>query len=459
MRGGGWTVATIAYLAACLLLGGASAAGAIANAALQFAGLVIILVLLWRGGAAIPREGRGAAWVAGLFLLIGLLTLIPLPPSLWTALPLRDQVAEGYRLLGMELPALPMTLAMRGTIASLLSLIPPAAMFLLVLRLPLDQRRLLPWALLAVGGISIVLGAFQLMGGPDSALRFYTITSPHAAVGFFANQNHLATLLLCALPFTGVLAARIATRQGNRSRRSAGAIASVAIALFLTTGIAISGSAAGYGLFLLAALATVLIYRRALVGRIGWQWGAGIGVLLVILVVAGLRGPLSTEALSGEVSEDPASRRVLTTTTIEAIERSFPVGTGLGSFQNIYRQFEEPDRVSRGYANHAHNDYVEIALELGLAGILLVLGFILWWARHALRVWRNDFQGAALARAGSVIVAIVLIHSIVDYPIRTAAIAAVFAMGCALMVPRAEPARRGEGEDDEGSGLRHLEAD
>ncbi|MFN3388536.1 MAG: O-antigen ligase family protein [Allosphingosinicella sp.] len=449
------------YLAACLVLGGASAAGAFANGVLQIAGLVLILLVLWRGPApALPHEARGPAWIWGLFLLVGLLTLIPLAPSIWTGLPYRDTVAEGYRLFGLPLPALPVTLSVHGTIASLLALIPPAAMFLLVLQLPAEQRRMLLWTVLAVAGVSILLGAFQLMGGETSALRLYQITSPHAAVGFFANQNHQATMLLCALPFTGVLAARVATRSGPRSKRSAGAVVSLAVALFLTTGIAISGSAAGYGLFLLSALATVLIYRRAVVGRLGWPWGIGLGVLLAALIVAGLAGPVSTQSLSEEVSEDPASRRVLAETTLDAVGDSFPVGTGLGTFSTVYRQYEEPNRVSRGYANHAHNDYVEIALELGLAGILLVLGFMLWWARQSWRVWRTDFNGAALARSGSVIVGIVLLHSIVDYPIRTAAIAALFAAGCALLVPRAAPARRREPAPDDGAApLRHLEAD
>lgn len=450
-----------AYLAACLMLGGASAAGAFANGVLQMAGLVLILLVLWRGPfPGLPAEGRGPVWVWALFLLVGLLSLIPLPPSLWTGLPYRDAVAAGYRLFGHELPALPVTLSVHGTLASLLALIPPAAVFLLVVQLPVEQRRMLIWAVLAVAGASIILGAFQLMGGQSSALRLYRITSPHAAVGFFANQNHLATLLLCALPFTGVLAARVATRS-SRSKRSAGAVMSLAVALFLITGIAISGSAAGYGLFLLSALGTVLIYRRAVVGRLGWPWAAGLGLLLVVLVVAGLRGPVSTQSLSEEWNEDPASRRVLAETTLEAVEDSFPVGTGLGTFSTVYRQYEEPNRVSRGYANHAHNDYVEIALELGLAGILLILAFIAWWARRSWAAWRREFPGAALARAGSLMIGIVLLHSIVDYPLRTAAISAIFALACALLLPARSNRDAAAAQDPPSGGesLRHLQAD
>ena len=57
--------------------------------------------------------------------------------------------------------------------------------------------------------------------------------------------------------------------------------------------------------------------------------------------------------------------------------------------------------------------------------------------------------------AGSVIVGLVLLHSLVDYPIRTAAIAAIFAMGCALIVP-ARPSRREREGHGEHEAARHL---
>ncbi|HEX8669496.1 MAG TPA: O-antigen ligase family protein [Allosphingosinicella sp.] len=455
-----WAIVTALYLAACLLLGGASAAGVAVNAALQLVGLALIGGLLWGGGVRLPRGSRTPFLLALLFLAAGLISLVPLPPAAWTGLPLRDQVAAGFRMVGMDLPSLPISLWPRATVASLLSLIPPAAIFFLVLRLSIEERRLLLWVILIVAGLSIVLGAFQLMGGRDSPLRLYAITNAGAAVGFFANRNHQATLLLCSLPIVGIIAARFVTRRGSRSKQSAGAITSLAMGLFLTVGIAIVGSTAGYALFLPAALASLLIYRRGVVGRLSWIWPAALGVLLVLFIAAGLRGPLSSEELAVEVSQDPSSRRVIAETTVDAIHASFPLGTGLGTFSTVYRLFEEPNRVAHGFANHAHNDYLEIALEMGIVGILLVAGFLSWWALASWRAWRSDFPGAALARGGTVMTAVVLFHSLVDYPIRTAAIAALFALACGFMVrPRAEareaaPAAAGTGET-----LRHLEAD
>jgi O-antigen ligase len=452
-----WTYAAPFYLVACLLLGGASAAGAEANALLQLLGLGIIVALLWRRDFEIVPEAKGPLWIGAALLLVGILSLVPLPAGFGSGLPLRGQVFEGFRLMGMPPPALPLSLAAPSTIASLLHLLPAAAMFLLVIRLPNEDRRRLPLALLVVAGASVVLGAFQLMGGPGSPLRFYEITNRTSPVGFFSNANHEATLLLCALPLTAAFAGWMASRR-SRSKRSGGAIISVAIAVFLLAGLAISGSSAGYGLALPVAVASLLIYRRSVAGRVAKGWLAALAVLMVVFAVAAVRGPLSNQAFETDLGSQPSSRRVLAATTVEAIGDSFPMGTGLGTFSTVYRRYEDPNRATRQYANHAHNDYLEAVLELGAAGILLILAFLFWWGRRSLQVWTRDFQGAAFARAGSVMIGAILLHSIVDYPIRTAAIAAVFALACGLLVPpvpkRAAPAEKAEGES-----LRHVEAD
>ncbi|HYI41686.1 MAG TPA: O-antigen ligase family protein [Allosphingosinicella sp.] len=457
MRGGVWTLAAAVYLAACLLLGGASAAGVAANAFLQLLGLALIVALLWRRDFALPDGAKGPLWIGGALLLVGLVSLVPLPGGLGSG-TLRGEVVDGFRLIGMAPPALSASLAPAWSLNSLLHLLPAAAMFLLVLRLPNEERRRLPTVLLVVAGVSVVLGAFQLMGGPGSPLRLYEVTNRASPVGFFANVNHEATLLLCALPLTAVIAGRMATRR-SRSKRSGGAIISVAIAIFIMAGITISGSGAGYGLAVPTAVASFLIYRRTVAGAVGKGWWAALAVLALVFAFAGVQGPLSKESLEADASSQPSSRRVLASTTTEIVKDSFPVGTGLGTFSTVYRRYEDPSKVTRQFANHAHNDYLEAVLELGAAGVLLILAFLYWWGRRSYQAWSRDFEGAALARAGSVMIGIVLAHSIVDYPIRTAAIVAVFAFGCALMVPPVPRRSSAEPSEDEASApLRHIEA-
>ena len=95
--------------------------------------------------------------------------------------------------------------------------------------------------------------------------------------------------------------------------------------------------------------------------------------------------------------------------------------------------------------NHVHGDYIEIVLETGAAGFLLILLFLIWWARRVAAIWGSEDKDV-FARAATIASAAILAHSVVDYPLRTAAISAIFAMCCALM---AEPRAK----------VRHLSAD
>ena len=109
-----------------------------------------------------------------------------------------------------------------------------------------------------------------------------------------------------------------------------------------------------------------------------------------------------------------------------------PLGSGLGSFRSVYRLYESPDTVGTVYVIHAHNDYAEVALELGVAGIVLMLLFLAWWATAVRAVWLGG-EGGPFTRAASIASAAVLVHSLVDFPLRTAAISACFAMCLALL--------------------------
>jgi O-antigen ligase len=135
---------------------------------------------------------------------------------------------------------------------------------------------------------------------------------------------------------------------------------------------------------------------------------------------------------------DQESRRLIFSTTWRALKHFWPVGTGLGTFQEIYRSFENPLTIKLAYVNHAHDEYLEILLETGAAGMVLLLAFLAWWIGRAWRVWREGSL-SPFAMAAVIASASLMVHSLVDYPLRTAALSSVFAACLALM---AAPRRR-----------------
>jgi hypothetical protein len=89
------------FLAFCLVLGGASAAGIWANMVLQLLAVPIILVAVLKTPST-PVAAPGRQLIALLLLLIAVIAiqLVPLPPALWTALPGRAEAAAGFSALG-----------------------------------------------------------------------------------------------------------------------------------------------------------------------------------------------------------------------------------------------------------------------------------------------------------------------------------------------------------------------
>jgi O-antigen ligase len=163
-----------------------------------------------------------------------------------------------------------------------------------------------------------------------------------------------------------------------------------------------------------------------------------LGALSVVSAIAALgSSSIGGTRIGQDANTSVQSREQILGITAQAIGDYMPFGSGLGSFVRVYRTYESPDTVSSEYVIHAHNDYAEIALELGFPGITLMLLFLAWWAAAVVAVWRTG-SGGAFARAATIASAAVLVHSLVDFPLRTGAISACFAMCLALMVePRA----------------------
>ncbi len=94
-----------------------------------------------------------------------------------------------------------------------------------------------------------------------------------------------------------------------------------------------------------------------------------------------------------------------------------------------------------GYANRAHNDLAEFLLETGIIGILLLSVFFVWFSRRAYHVWKTTAKDHGsqlmLQRASTLIIALLLVHSLVDYPLRTTALSAIFAFFCAVLATNA----------------------
>jgi O-antigen ligase len=158
---------------------------------------------------------------------------------------------------------------------------------------------------------------------------------------------------------------------------------------------------------------------------------------VAIVFAAGLVATLSLSPLLarfGAISDD--LRFQLTPTVVRAGLSYAPFGTGLGSFEAVYPTLERPESITHAYVNHAHNDFAEIWLETGFVGVGLFSLFVTWWFTATIHAARDsDPSYSSQALAGATVVVLLLACSAVDYPLRTPALATLFAFCCGLMVP------------------------
>ena len=435
IRKGQWDA--FAFAIAILLVfsfafGGASREHALRLALVELVALPVLVL----AGARLQRDQvwsrhRMVLGIAAAVAILPLVQLIPLPPAVWTGLPGREQLSLALSLSELPPGWLPLSLTPDLTWRAFLALLPPLAAFLAVLAAPRDLQVRLVYLVLIAVTVSILLGVVQLASG---GVRFYpwTTTGAGNVTGFFANRNHLATLLLVSLPFAAVLAGG-SLRRGS-ARKDWKLIVGAAFIGLVVVAIGAVRSRAGIILvgptLMLSLLAAWIATGRGRPTRAVIGGLAAVGVAMAAVALFGLAPIIERFDRQGV----PEGRFENWPVVAEAAQVYLPVGSGLGSFDTVYRSVEPLERLDPTYFNQAHNEYLEIWLETGWAGIALLFVFLVWWGRRSWACWRAPPSTEAdIQRAASVGILVMLVHSAGDYPLRTATMAMILGLCAALL--------------------------
>ncbi|HKH26851.1 MAG TPA: O-antigen ligase family protein, partial [Sphingomicrobium sp.] len=223
----------------------------------------------------------------------------------------------------------------------------------------------------------------------------------------------MGSLLLVAFPFAMALVAR---RSGSGSRSNfatPSAVLGAAGCLMIAVGVALNRSLAALGLFIPVAFGSILLLKE---GSRHKRLIAPLATVAAVICLAVLTGSGLRAELAGSDTSSFVTRADMWRNTLRLIAETFPFGTGVGSFQSIYAVGEDPRTVGGTYINHAHNDFLEIVLETGLLGLLLLLASLTWWLLTAMAVWRSP-SSSEFSRAATIASGALILHSIVDYPL------------------------------------------
>ncbi|GAA0611211.1 hypothetical protein GCM10009422_02610 [Brevundimonas kwangchunensis] len=427
------SLATIILLVVAFVFGGASRQHELRLALVELVALpTLTLAIFALTRSSAPNRGNTLAFsVLAAVVLLPIVQLAPLPPQIWTILPGRQEMVLAQELAGVPPGWSTLSLTPDRTWRSALALLPPVAMFLAVLSADRRTRHTLALLLLGVTAVSILLGAAQLASGGNRLYPWRTTDAGHV-VGFFANRNHLATLCLASIPFAFVLGARASRNRQANSRiwlwifGLAIGLAIVALGVIRSrAGIILAGPVIGAGL-LAAWVATDRGRPKPVVLVM-----TGASVIAVVLISIFALAPLLERFDTGGAGEARFDNWPI---VLAASDTFLPLGSGLGSFDSVFRSVEPMATLDGTFFNQAHNDYLETWLEAGWLGAGIIVLFLIWYARRSWTAWRS---GAGLdrdlQRASSIAIGVILVHSLADYPLRTVAISTLFAMAAALL--------------------------
>ncbi|MBN8816719.1 MAG: O-antigen ligase family protein [Sphingomonas sp.] len=419
----------IFFITLCIA-GGASREDVLAQSVVRGVAVVLMCIRIVTRGLPDLKVYRALSYLLAAMGILTALQLVPLPPSIWTALPGRGTIAS------LPLPPTmwrPINLVPDAGWNSLFSLLVPFCVLVLVSAL--GQNTVRRTYLIVLGAIvfSAVLALLQAAGtAPDNPLINGSTTD---YAGVFANRNHQALFLSIGIALTW----HWGFENGGhlRDRRLW-----LAFCLIFLMGISIlaTGSRAGIllgGLALVLGPAVALLNRRSS-GGLGLRraviWSGGMIVFVAIIGLTSLyfgRAESFTRATTMTVDSDFRIRALPVVWDIA--KGYFPFGAGMGSFDAVFRAAEPLALLEPTYFNHAHNDLLETVIETGMFGPVIAGCAAIWLGLGSIRAFADRSQAARLARFGSLTVILVVIASISDYPARTPMIMALIMIsGCWL---------------------------
>lgn len=369
----------------------------------------------------------------GLFVFIGI-QMIPLPNFLIKVIsPNGYAFQESFSPHFPKIKFMSLSLVPAHTLREALEFLTYVLLGFLILRTVTHRHQIkrILFLLLGMGVFQAFYGLFELARSSPRILFYKKIYNLDSVTGTFVNRNHFSGYLEMIFPLAiGLIIARIDlfSTSGKRWLEkiivffgkgfSQNLLISLGVVI-ISLGIVFSNSRSGVFLFVFAFLLflelSVLFFGRHRLKQVWVKNFLKITFLFITLfsLYIGIGATIGRFSLDNLLQEG----RPLYWRNVTSVIRSFPLfGSGLGTFADAYAVYEEegPENL---LLLHAHNDYLEYLSELGLVGMGLLLGGVLFMAVNAFLVWkgRRNPEVKGLVLGGLVAIILMMIHSITDF--------------------------------------------
>lgn len=169
-------------------------------------------------------------------------------------------------------------------------------------------------------------------------------------------------------------------------------------------------------------MVTTLFLQR----RQSWSALVTVGLLLTLGFMAtfSMLGDATNQRLS-RAGHDTIVRSIFYNITAQAIHTTPYTGSGLGTFEETFRTARTPKlHLSIGTrVDHAHNTWLQLALELGLPAFALLLAAIGWVLSRLISGLGERRRGVAYPALGLGAAALVGTHGLVDFSLQIPGVA------------------------------------
>ncbi len=290
-------------------------------------------------------------------------------------------------------------------------------------------------ALVIVATVYAFYGLIVLFAGSDLVLWIHKPMYQLDVTGPFINKNNFASYLGAALVIAiGLLLRRImhdATGAGVHEfwRRLIALLTGRALYLtvaviVLFTALLLTHSRAGLASFVVGFVVLLVLLRLAglLQGKM-FFWGAGVmaAVLIALFFLSG------EGVFSRMVSDGEPARPQLYTLVMNAIADRPWLGSGLGSFPQIFQIYRTEDIPPEFFTERAHSVYLETMLELGIPAALALFAGLGWLICRMGASVTADARHRTIPAVCSAAVVVLCVHSLVDFPLQIPGITMTFA--------------------------------
>lgn len=420
-----------AYFILVFVTGGSSQQHGWTDVAAQLLALPLLAAGLWR--LADQRSSRvrtlGLAAMAAVALLPWL-QLLPLPQSWWLWAPARQSLARDLAAAGVSAYATTWSLTPAASLRSALFLLPGLAMFAWVLGSDTTTQRRLLMLCVALPIASLVLGFLQLGADQDSLLNPYPQWAPSMG-GTFANENHQGTAMLVGLGVCLAFAVGAIGARDPETGRARNPWPAIIAGTTLLLGLPLTNSRAAVVIGVLMLVAAPLGMAASALRRSGHE-----RVGAIALMVSAVLAAIGLSAAMGwmKVDEIEEIRWIMRQATFALGALHMPWGSGIGSFVQVFQQAFPESLLMPAYINAAHNDYAQVWLEGGVAGLGIAGFCLVAYAQAIVAYLRRHGGDRRLLWSTLLGVFALLAHAGADYALRTPALMVVAVLLSAILV-------------------------